>query len=141
MIPSTDQAPATPLADRVIVIIDDDTALLSLMGTYLRRAGATVHVAVNGGEALSLLESLQGSAKAVHAVLCDLRMEGGSGMDLYRKAGESMPWLLPRMIFSSGDIDSDDVRAFVDECSVQVLIKPYSLGDLRRMLAELPPPT
>jgi CheY-like chemotaxis protein len=68
-------------------------------------------------------------------------MHGGSGMELWRRVGESMPALAPRIIFSSGDIDSDDVRAFVDECSVKVLTKPYSLAELRRQLAELPPPS
>lgn len=143
MEPLTDPLnPTSPtlLADRVIVVIDDDEALLSLMGTYLRRAGATVHVAVNGRDGLTLLESLQASRTAVHAVLCDLRMRGGSGMELYQRCDAIMPGIIPRMIFSSGDVDSDDVRSFIDESDITVLAKPYQLAHLRRMLAELPPP-
>lgn len=143
MEPLTDPLnPTSPtlLANRVIVVIDDDAALLTLMGTYLRRAGAIVHVASNGRDAKSLLESLQAASTPVHAVLCDLRMQGGSGMELYRQLGEAMPWVVPRLIFSSGDLDSDDVRAFVDSCETKVLAKPYPLAELRRLLAELPPP-
>ena len=143
MEPYTDPTrPSSPplLADRVIIVIDDDTSLLTLMGTFLRRAGATVHVACNGRDAFTLLESLQ-SQTAVHAVLCDLRMQGGSGMELWRRVGESMPALAPRIIFSSGDIDSDDVRSFVETSGTTILAKPYPLADLRRMLAEMPPPS
>jgi CheY-like chemotaxis protein len=140
MEPTTDPGAAKPLADRVIIVIDDDLALLSLMSTFLRRAGATVHVAGNGRAALALLETLHAASTAVHAVLCDLRMTGGSGMDLYRQLNITMPWIVPRMIFSSGDLDSDDVRAFMDDCSTQVLAKPYPLAELKRILAALPPP-
>lgn len=143
MEPYTDPAHPSPpnlLADRVIIVIDDDDALLSLMGTYLRRAGATVHVASNGRDAWSLMESLHSAATPVHAVLCDLRMSGGSGMDLYRRVCTHLPVIAPRMIFSSGDLESDDVRSFVDGCPAKVLAKPYPLADLRRLLASMPPP-
>lgn len=143
MEPLTDPLnPTSPslLAGRMIVVIDDDCALLSMMQTYLRRAGATVHTASNGRDALALLESLSKAATPVHAILCDLRMDGGSGMELYHQLGDQHPALQSRMIFSSGDVDGDDVRSFIDACCVQVLAKPYPLAELRRMLAELPPP-
>jgi len=141
MEPTTDPSAAKLLADRVIIVIDDDTSLLTLMSTYLRRAGATVHVAANGRDALGLLESLDDAATSVHAVLCDLRMAGGSGMELYRQLNQSMPWIVPRMIFATGDVDGEDVRSFLDECCVRVLAKPYPLADLKRILVELPPIT
>lgn len=142
MEPQTDPLhPTSPtlLADRVIIIIDDDTSLLSVMGTYLRRAGATVHAACNGREAYALIENLCAQS-AVHAVLCDLRMQGGSGMELWQRISQAMPALAPRIIFSSGDIDGDDVRTFVETSGATVLCKPFPLADLRRMLAEMPPP-
>jgi CheY-like chemotaxis protein len=142
MEPLTDSlSPTSPtlLANRVIVVIDDDEALRSLMGSYLRRAGATVHQAANGRDALTLMEGLHASATPVHAVLCDLRMRGGSGMELHRRVGEILPSMAPRMIFSSGDIDSGDVREFIEQSGVKVLTKPFALAELRRLLAELPP--
>ena len=132
--------PSLPLAQRVIIVVDDDAALRSLTSAYLRRAGATVHHAENGCAALSLLQHLGASGTAVHAVLCDLRMRGGSGMELYQHVCERLPALATRMVFFSGDVDSDDVRAFVGHSGVQVLAKPYPLAELRRHLAELPPP-
>jgi len=143
MEPLTDPLHPTPpslLANRVIIVADDDTALLSLMRTYLARAGAKVHVAQNGSDAWTLMESLQASATPVHAVLCDLRMQGGSGMEFYRRVCEHHPAMAQRLIFSSGDIDSEDVRSFITDCRAQVLAKPYPLSQLRRMLAELPAP-
>ncbi len=132
---------ATPLlTERSIVIVDDDATLLSLTSSYLRRLGATVHAASNGCEALALLESLHAAGTVIDAVLCDLRMAGGSGMELHRQVGERFPLLLPRMIFSSGDVDGDDVRSFIDRPDITVLAKPYPLAELRRRLTEFPPP-
>ena len=135
--PSAGTAPI--LSGRTIVVIDDDASLLMLMRNYLRRAGADVHVAENGRDAWASLEQLSASPTPPHAVLCDLRMENGSGMELYRRVCEETPALKARLIFSSGDITSDDVRSFVEQCDVRVLEKPYPLADLRTLLAELPP--
>ncbi len=128
------------LAQRLVLVIDDDAALLALMQTYLKRYGATVLVASSGREAWTLMESLYASGTPVHAVLCDLRMQGGSGMELYQRVGAQLPAMASRMIFSSGDVESDDVRAFVASCNAPVLAKPYRLADLRRMLADMPSP-
>jgi len=127
------------LANRVIVVIDDDRSLLVLMQRFLARTGATVHVAANGCDALTLMESLHADGTAVHAVLCDLRMRGGSGMELHRQLSERLPAVLPRVIFTSGDCDSDDVRSFVAGSGVRMLPKPYALADLQRVLVEMPP--
>jgi CheY-like chemotaxis protein len=137
---SSSSGPPPALSERVIIVVDDDATLRSLTSSYLRRAGATVHLAENGREALTLITDLHSSGTAVHAVLCDLRMEGGTGMELFQRVGETLPALAPRMIFSSGDIDSDDVRSFVERGDVRVLAKPYPLAELRRLLTELPPP-
>ncbi len=137
--PLTVPHPSSALANRVIVVVDDDQTLLSVMQRFLGRVGATVHVASNGPAAFDLMESLQNGGTCVHAVLCDLRMRGGSGMELHRLLRERMPAMLPRTIFSSGDLDSDDVRGFVRAAGVTVLEKPYSLPDLQRLLTDLPP--
>lgn len=136
-------APATvlQLAGRTVVVIDDDTSLLTLMRNYLRRAGATVLVAENGRDAWILLEQLSDAATPPHAVICDLRMEGGSGMELYRRICAERPALKARLVFSSGDITSDDVRTFMEHCDALVLEKPFPLASLRQMLADMPPLT
>jgi len=111
-----------------------------MTNTFLRRSGATVHHAENGRDALSLPQNLAASGTAVHAVLRDLRMSGGSGMELHGHVCEQLPSLASRIVFFSGDVDGDDVRAFIEQSAVKVLAKPYPLAELRRRLAEIPPP-
>lgn len=41
------------------------------------------------------------------------------------------------MKFSSGNVESDDVRAFLERANVTALPKPYSLTQLRSLLAAL----
>ena len=136
--PSRSSSPPA-LSERVIVVVDDDDTVRAMTSTYLRRSGATVHHAGNGRDALVLLQTLTASGTFVHAVLCDLRMHGGSGMELHRHLCEQLPSLAARIVFFSGDVESDDVRAFVEQSTVTVLAKPYALAELRRRLAELPP--
>lgn len=130
---------AGPLNGRRVLIVDDDTSLLKLMGNYLRRAGAVVQVAENGRDAWTMIEQLVAADSLPHAVLCDLRMDGGSGMELYRRVCATYPMLKPRLIFSSGDTSSEDVRSFLDQCDARVLEKPYPLAELRSLLTDLPP--
>ena len=128
------------LAERVIVVVDDDDTVRAMTSRYLRRAGATVHHAGNGADALMLLMDLAASGTTVHAVLFDLRMSGGSGMELHRNICQQLTSLATRMVFFSGDVESDDVRAFIEQSAVEVLAKPFPLAELRRRLAEIPPP-
>ena len=125
------------LTDRVIIVVDDDATVRSLTAAYLRRYGATVHPAESARDALSLIQTLHASATTVHAILCDLRMRGGSGMELHQQVTEFLPSLAARMIFCSGDTESADVRAFVRQHQVKVLAKPYPLTELHRHLAEI----
>jgi CheY-like chemotaxis protein len=127
------------LTGRVFVVVDDDPTLLSLTTSALRRSGATAHGADNGRSALTLIESLQASGTPIHGVVCDLRMHGGSGMELFDQLLERMADCRQRLIFTSGDVESDDVRTFLRRADARVLPKPYSLYELRRILAELPP--
>ena len=43
------------LKDASILVVDDEPELLEIMADWFRREGATVFVAENGAEALSLL--------------------------------------------------------------------------------------
>lgn len=131
--------PTRALTNRVIIVVDDDAAVRSLTAAYLRRYGAMVHQAESGSEAMSLIRALHASATTVHAVLCDFRMRGGSGMELHQQVSEFLPSLAARMIFFSGDTESDDVRAFASQHQVMVLAKPCPLTELRRHLAEISP--
>lgn len=62
-----------------ILLVDDDTDLLSLLSIRLENGGYDITTAVNGKEALAVLPRIQ-----PHVVITDLRMEKMDGIELFK---------------------------------------------------------
>jgi signal transduction histidine kinase/ActR/RegA family two-component response regulator len=77
-VPETVAEDRTPsLAGVSVLIVDDNPDALDLLETTLRRVGAIVRVAPNGGRALELW-----AEQPADVLLCDLAMPGMSGFDV-----------------------------------------------------------
>jgi two-component system response regulator AtoC len=63
----------------LILLVDDDTAITTVLGSLLKQAGLSTLTARSGNEALALLEK-----QPVDVVVTDLRMPGMDGMTLLR---------------------------------------------------------
>jgi CheY-like chemotaxis protein len=107
------------IAEATILIVDDEPELLEIFAVWLRRAGCTVLTAINGAEALKLLQIQQ-----VDALVSDIRMPIMDGVTLVRTLFE-LGIHIPSIIFVSGfgDIDVRDVYALGVEA---LLAKPLS---------------
>jgi len=128
-IASDDRTPTiTPLpANRAtrgsgdIVVVDDETELLTLVCRVLRTAGYTPHAASSAAAARALLNDLP----HVDALITDVRMPVEDGKALARAARQLLPSL--PILFISGyaeelDVDEAEGRAF--------LPKPVTGNDL-----------
>jgi len=82
-----------------ILLVDDDSALLTLLSLRLRSAGYEVELAKSGDEALARL-----LARQPHLVITDLRMEGMDGMALFSSIHESYPSLPVIILTAHGSI-------------------------------------
>lgn len=132
----SDSGPPASLAGLKILVVEDDKALRLLTAAYLRRAGATVHLAADGHAALELLRGLSTSGEAPNCILCDFRMDGGSGIELFDAISVEMPGLERHIVFASGDLEAVEIRAFLAKHQVPVLAKPYPMTELRRLLRD-----
>jgi CheY-like chemotaxis protein len=72
------QTPAMPAP--VVLLVDDETRILSALGRSLRRQGYRVLSAEDAETALDLLEETE-----VDAIISDQKMPGMSGLDLLRQ--------------------------------------------------------
>ena len=70
-------------------------------------------------------------------VLCDVRMPGVSGFDLYRHAVKLDAALVSRFVFITGDDTSAEHDA--DLAHVPVLTKPFTAADLDTVLSRVAP--
>lgn len=69
-----------------LLLVDDDARFRERMGAALRDRGVDVQLAANGAEAQAALRS-----RDFEAVVTDLKMPGGSGLDVVRDAAQQRP--------------------------------------------------
>lgn len=63
-----------------IMVVDDDAAMLTLIGLILNRAGYTVHKAQTGNQALDLLADV-----SPDLIILDMMMPGMDGIELCKR--------------------------------------------------------
>jgi signal transduction histidine kinase/CheY-like chemotaxis protein len=93
-----DDEESAPTSGRVLVV-DDEEVLLSVQAQMLQRVGLEVDCVDNADAAMQLMQE-----HAFDLVICDVRMPGISGLDLYVWVTENIPELKDRFMLTSGDI-------------------------------------
>lgn len=120
-------------AARQVLVVDDEDAIRSALRRFLTRRGWSVAEAADGTRALDLL--LDPVAEALYtAVLCDVILPGASGMQIYHRVRQERPELLPRMVFTSGDLDAPEAREIREGSSCLVVEKPFELLEILALL-------
>lgn len=119
-----------------VLIIDDEAPFRASVRRVFERCGWSVREADDGAVALEVL-STTASDTRFDLILCDLKMPGVSGMEVYRSVRNSRPELLPRLVFASGDTASDETAAFLESTTCPVLEKPFELAELATVVARV----
>ena len=116
-----------PLRGVSVLLVDDEDVVRRVVARMLERAGATVHVAPNGAEALEYL-SAHG---APSIVLTDLVMPVMGGLELVQRVGAQWPDL-PVLVMSGfpADAAADASNIVID------LPKPFSMSLMLQRVTE-----
>jgi signal transduction histidine kinase len=114
---------------RKILAVDDEEPLLALIKEELTNHNYKV-VTVTNGEAA--LQTLRG--EKFDLVVCDLKMPGLNGRQVYERLRDDLPDYCQRMVFVTGDLISDPLRNFLESEKRPCLAKPFSLGELRQVV-------
>ena len=123
----TEQAPAGELS---ILVIDDEEIILQLSRDMLGVMGHEVTTAMDAAKGLDELR-----ANHYDVILTDIRMPGSmDGRSLYNWIKENRPESLDRVVFTTGDMLSPDVRAFIRQTGAECLAKPFHLNDLQQTI-------
>jgi CheY-like chemotaxis protein len=108
--------------------VDDEAPLRKLLARLLKRRGFEVFEAETGNEALAITGVVR-----LSVVLCDVRMPGMHGTDLYRELTTKDPELARSFIFITGDQSA--IALGNPGEPVPVLVKPFSAEDLDAALS------
>src|ERR1041384_3283298 len=119
----------TAAGDQVanVLLVDDDTMVLSTLDRALTSPGVRVTSVSNGADALSLL-----AREAFDAVVRDIQMPGISGLKLLRAVRE-FDLDLP-IVLMTGQPNLSGAAAAVEYGAFQYLIKPVAIDKLRAIV-------
>ena len=114
-----------------VLVIDDEDAILEMVRETLSEHGYEVDIARDGEAALRRLDKTP-----YDLALCDWRMPGLSGQQVYERLSVSNPALSRRMIFITGDVINDKAQKFLRDRKKVCLTKPFSLVEFREAIGK-----
>ena len=117
-----------------VLVVEDEVDTRELLAFTLGLDGHHVEAAENGREALELL-----AGRSYDVILSDLRMPGMGGEELYRRIERGWPHLASRVIFMTAEKQSSGFRTQYGGAPVPILIKAFSLGQLRHAIDSISP--
>ncbi len=115
-----------------LLIVDDEEALLSMVSEALKLRGYNIETARDGEKALQVVAQMRPDL-----ILCDWKMPGLSGRQMYERLRREFPELSQRVLFMTGDIVNEHTQEFLAEHNVQCLNKPFSLVELREIVGRM----
>jgi two-component system NtrC family sensor kinase len=113
-------------AGRKVLVVDDEETILQMVRETLLPCGYEVDVAPDGETGLRRL-----SEKHYDLALCDCRMPGLNGQQVYERLRAINPALSERIIFITGDVINEKTRTFLEQQKRVCLPKPFSLSEFR----------
>ncbi len=116
-----------------LLLIDDEAAIRMALERFLTRRGWRVETCASGIEGRDALMAADADSR-YNAIVCDLKMPGMTGIELYRHLEANRPALIDKLIFATGDVASQDVALFLESVRCPVLEKPFSLASLAELL-------
>jgi two-component system NtrC family sensor kinase len=120
-VPTVRIVTAPPRAEkRSVLIVDDEVEIVRLLTRVLQGEGHRVTAATNGHEARNLLDE-----HTYDLVICDLKMPGMNGRELYEHLKHKRPDMARRVVFSTGDVVSSDSWRFLQEAGNHYISKPF----------------
>ena len=108
-----------------VLIVDDETDVLTILLRILQEAGYRVDAVSDGRVALACL-----AASHYDLVLCDIHMSGLTGLEVYHEVRQHQPDLAQRFVFITGDIASPAITDFLADTGLPSMDKPFQTDQL-----------
>ena len=108
------------MSDGRILVVDDEQSLREFLTILLEKEGYSVATAESVETAIASLRDA-----SFDLVICDLKMPGIGGRDIFDYLAEHRPGLAERVIFTTGDTVSSDSWAFLQQTQQPFISKPF----------------
>jgi len=114
-----------------LLIVDDEPGIVDVLKSALTEKGYQAETACNGVDALKRIASQE-----FDLIISDLCMPEMGGEKLFAAISEQHPHMRQHIIFVTGDTVSPASRSFLDSTGACWLSKPFSIGDIERLVAD-----
>jgi two-component system chemotaxis response regulator CheY len=112
------------------LIVDDSKAIRMILGRILRELGYEVCEAVDGKDALKVIES----EKAVHLVLADWNMPEMNGLDLVKHLRQNPELASLKVIMVTTETEVDHIVSALEAGANEYVMKPFTKDIIRGKL-------
>jgi two-component system NtrC family sensor kinase len=121
---------AHPVGDSLhILVVDDEASVRVALQRYLAARGHDVETTASGQDALGMLR-----AGEYDAVIVDMRMPDLSGEQLFEELRAADREHAERVIFTTGDLVSEQMRRFLDGSGRPCVPKPFEFSSFDQVL-------
>jgi CheY-like chemotaxis protein len=114
------------------LVIEDEPMICRVCTKTLVNEGFEVDVAANGQIAKEMSDK-----KEYDLYFSDIRTPGMNGIDFFNYLKSKYPQFVERVIFTTGDILSGDVKKFLQDSAVPFLPKPFTPDELRTIVRQV----
>ena len=118
-----------PPKGKRILVVEDEPAIAEVCTRVLSAEGFQVEVAVNGKAALDMLRRNE-----YDVCLIDIRTPQMSGIELYQHWEIECPETVNKVIFTTGDVLSSNIKEFLEKTKRPFLAKPFTPDELRNIV-------
>src|ERR1700676_3344514 len=116
---------------RKALIVDDSKAIRMILGRILRELGYETCEAVNGKDALKVIES---EKAAVNLVLADWNMPEMNGPDLVKRLRLNPDFISLKVIMVTAETEVDHIVSALEAGANEYVMKPFTKEILREKL-------
>jgi DNA-binding response OmpR family regulator len=110
---------------RRILVIEDEPVIGHVCQKVLARQGFAVDVVTDGKKAMKSMRN-----RHYDLFILDLRLPGMDGIQLYKYLADNSPELSQNIIFTTGDIASNQISQFLNSFKKVYLEKPFTPQEL-----------
>jgi DNA-binding response OmpR family regulator len=112
-----------------ILVVEDEPVIAKVCMRTLSAEGFHVQIVDNGKAALEVLKE-----KEFDLCLIDIRTPEMNGTELYGRLEKKYPKMVKKVIFTTGDVLSANIKAFLEKANRPYLTKPFTPDELRAVV-------
>ena len=114
-----------------ILVVEDEPGIRQVCQRALTSQGYHVDFATNGATAEDMLMQ-----EDYDLLLIDIKTPVMNGKEFYKNIEDRYPKLLDRIIFTTGDVISNDTQGFLKQAGRPFLLKPFTPDELQAKVRE-----